>query len=420
MANPSIQLGTNSNWAVKEDKLLAYKEYNDYFFNKEFDFSRGSTATYVGRDGLIASAASGVPRIDFTNDTKGHLLLEPSRTNEITYSNGFDDSSWHKSAINVTANAGISPDGTNNAYLIEAQNSVSNHRTRKTGSPPTTVSVSIFAKKGATDYAYFFCGGGSKHFAALFDLSDGSVTDTNTQGSGTILTSASSISLGSGWYRLQLSGSFTTPPTNRIGIVPYYQSTIVGTPDTGWLGSGESIYIYGAMEENDAYVSSYVPTESSTVTRNADVCNNSGSAQDFNSEEGVLYAEIAALADDGTVKIIAISDGTNNQRVLLQYYTSSNVIRAFCASSGSSLNMPHTLTDITNFAKVAFKYKSGDYALWVNGVEVNTKTNTFTPTGLSELAFDSGSGGSQFYGKVRNVQVFTEALTDAELQELTS
>ena len=106
--------------------------------------------------------------------------------------------------------------------------------------------------------------------------------------------------------------------------------------------------------------------------------------------------------------------------MLLQYYTSSNVIRAFCASSGSSLNMPHTLTDITDFAKIAFKYKSGDYALWVNGVEVDTKTNTFTPIGLSELAFDSGSGGSQFYGKVRNVQVFTEALTDEQLEKLTS
>ena len=56
MANPSIQLGTNSNWAVKEDKLLAYKEYNDYFFNKEFDFSRGTSATYVDKDGLIKTS----------------------------------------------------------------------------------------------------------------------------------------------------------------------------------------------------------------------------------------------------------------------------------------------------------------------------------------------------------------------------
>ena len=94
----AVKLG-NGNWAVKEDKLLAYNDNSGLFFNKEFDFSRGSTATYVGRDGLIASAASGVPRIDFTNDTKGHLLLEPSSTNVITYSNGFDDSSWRKQML---------------------------------------------------------------------------------------------------------------------------------------------------------------------------------------------------------------------------------------------------------------------------------------------------------------------------------
>ena len=84
----AVKLG-NGNWAVKEDKLLAYNDNSGLFFNKEFDFTRGSTATYVGRDGLIASAASGVPRIDFTNDTKGHLLLEMSTTNLITYSEDF-------------------------------------------------------------------------------------------------------------------------------------------------------------------------------------------------------------------------------------------------------------------------------------------------------------------------------------------
>lgn len=421
MANPSIQLGTNSNWAVKEDKLLAYKEYNDYFFNKEFDFSRGTSATYVAKDGLIASAASGVPRIDFTNDTKGHLLLEPSRTNVITYSNGFDDLSWQKTAVNVTANAGISPDGTNNAYLIEAQSNISNHRTRKTGGPNNTVSVSIFAKKGTTDYAYFFCGGGSKHFAAIFDLSDGSVTDTNTQASGTILTSASSISLGNGWYRLQVSGSFTTPPGNRIGIVPYYQSTIVGTPDTSWLGSGESIYVYGAMEENDSYPTSYIPTTVATSTRNADVCNNSGSAQDFNDSEGVLYAEIAALADDGTARRMSISDSTTSNRVVLMYHSTSNVVRGFVSSGGSLVSdMTYTVSDTTQVSKIAFSYKQDDFKIFIDGVQRITDDSGNTPTGLKELAFDGGSGSNDFYGKVINLQVFTEALTDSELQELTS
>ena len=52
-ANPSIQLGTDGNWAIKEDNLLAYKKDGDRFFNKEFDFTRGSLATFVDKDGLI-------------------------------------------------------------------------------------------------------------------------------------------------------------------------------------------------------------------------------------------------------------------------------------------------------------------------------------------------------------------------------
>ena len=86
---------------------------------------------------------------------------------------------------------------------------------------------------------------------------------------------------------------------------------------------------------------------------------------------------------------------------------------------GTSTSLIADLTDITDFVKVAIKYKSGDYALWVDGIEVQTKTTAFTPTGLSELAFDSGSGDANFYGKTKGVYVFNEALTDDELQQLT-
>ena len=183
----------------------------------------------------------------------------------------------------------------------------------------------------------------------------------------------------------------------------------------------DEIYVWGANATNSQdYPTSYIPTTGATSTRNADVCNNSGSAQDFNSEEGVLYAEIAALDDDLTSRVISISDGTTNERVQIAYQNVSNRIKAFIIGGGTSTSLIANLTDITDFVKVALKYKSGDYALWVGGIEVQTKTSAFTPTGLSQLNFDSGSGGNDFLGKVRNVQVFTEALTDAELQELTS
>ena len=404
----------------------SYTEFLTCSGNTNFDFL--ATSTYSGSVDNVSiieiTNDTDLPRIDYSPysgaGTCGHLLLEPQRTNRITYSNGFDDSSWQKQGVNVTANAGISPDGTNNAYLIEAQSNTSQHRTRKTGAPSNTASVSIFAKKGTTDYAYFFCGGGSKAIQAIFDLSDGSVTDSKATGSGAGFTSASSVSLGNDWYRLQLSGTFSTPPANTIGIVPYYQSTIVGSPDTGWLGSGESIYIYGAMEENGSYVSSYVPTESSTVTRSIETANNSGNADLFNDSEGVLYAEVERFENDTGFESIGISDGTTNNQVVFKFRNTTNLVWGLIKSGGANQAiMQYTASDLTVFNKLAIKYKANDFALWFNGVQVLTDTSGIVATGLNTLRFQDGGAFEQFNGKTKALAVFKEALSNNELELLT-
>ena len=53
------------------------------------------------------------------------------------------------------------------------------------------------------------------------------------------------------------------------------------------------------------------------VTRDAETCTGSGEAADFNSEEGVLYAEIAALANSNTVRYLGLNDGSSNNRVVI-------------------------------------------------------------------------------------------------------
>ena len=80
-----------------------------------------------------------------------------------------------------------------------------------------------------------------------------------------------------------------------------------------------------------------------------------------------------------------------------------------------------TVTDNTDFNKIAFKYKSGDLALWINGTEVQTSTSAFTfDAALSELAFDQGNGCQHMDGHVKQLVVFKEVLSDAELAALTS
>jgi len=140
----------------------------------------------------------------------------------------------------------------------------------------------------------------------------------------------------------------------------------------------------------------------------------------FNDSEGVLYAEIAALANDGTFRMISISDGTNDNRVRINYTSSSNQIGARVVDGGvTQADFTHSLTNSTDFVKLAIYYKNNDCAFWVNGIKTGTDTTATMPSGLDTLNLNGG-GGSPFYGKTKEVAVFKEELTDAELESLTS
>ena len=138
----------------------------------------------------------------------------------------------------------------------------------------------------------------------------------------------------------------------------------------------------------------------------------------------MLYAEIAALADDLTFREIALSDGTSNNRVELRFTSNSNEIQVVVRAIDGAVQTARQTSayTITNFNKIAISYKVNDFSFWVNGVKVSTSTsgNTFSSNTLTELAFDQGNGSSPFYGKTKNLQVFNHALTDEELQTLTT
>ena len=58
--------------------------------------------------------------------------------------------------------------------------------------------------------------------------------------------------------------------------------------------------------------------------------------------------------------------------------------------------------------------------MYVNGTQVSTDTSGAAPIGLTELAFDNGAGADDFYGNCKALTVFDRALTNRELEDLTS
>ena len=66
------------------------------------------------------------------------------------------------------------------------------------------------------------------------------------------------------------------------------------------------------------------------------------------------------------------------------------------------------------------KYKANDFALWVNGFEVGTRTVGTIPSNLNNLSFSSGTGSSILRGNTKQIQYYNTVLTDIELEEISS
>jgi hypothetical protein len=143
--------------------------------------------------------------------------------------------------------------------------------------------------------------------------------------------------------------------------------------------------------------------------------------QIFNDSEGVLFAEISALANDGTNRRISISNGSTSDRIVLGYTASSNQLIVLVSSN--SVSGVASIVNIDNslqFNKIALKYKLNDFALWINGIEVGTDIiGTTIGAGILDR-IDLSLSPNQTYSNIKQIQYFNTALTDLQLQQLTT
>ena len=138
-----------------------------------------------------------------------------------------------------------------------------------------------------------------------------------------------------------------------------------------------------------------------------------------------MFVETSILANDGTFKFISLSnDNTNHQNVVWIYYRSdvNQINFRVVAGGSSSFDDIHIINDATTNSKIALKYKQNDFAAWVNGVEVLTDNSgsTFAEGTLKTLEFNRPDDVNNFYGKTKQLSTFKTALTDSELEKLTS
>ena len=384
----------------------------------DFDFSRSGSATRINSQGLIETVSNGQSRLNYPMiDGKvvgcPSLLLEPQSTNLVTYSENFSDSSWIKSRSTYTSDAIKSPSGLiNMGYLTENTASGNTHymRTFLTLTDGIYYTLSVFAKAKERNIICLGDNAASQSNTGVwFDLTNGVIL---TQRSGYV---GNIKDFGNGIYRCSVI--YSASASRQYADIALSLSDGVNV----YTGDGTSgVYIWGAQVEQQSYPTSYIPNFGTAlgVTRSAETCNNAGDADTFNDSEGVLMAEISTFKGDDTNKQLSITNSTTSEAIKFAFLNGNSILFERKTSSGDTQN---AVTYLGGYlVKIALKYKANQYKGFINGFEVVLTQSSNLPTGLNRLAFDNGIGNADFFGNTKQIQYYNSALTDSELETLTS
>jgi len=412
----------NGNWAVKDGYALAYNDENNNFKPLPFDFTRASSATRVNKQGLVEAVPSGKPRIDFLDNTSGHLLLEPSRTNIMLKSEEIDSSYWLKTSATITANDTVSPNGEQTSEKFNDNGSgtgvvqVYQNRVITTNQTHT---FSIFAKKGTVDYISLrnenF--GTPNNSTSYFNISNGTLGTVDSDHTAKI------IDYGNGWYRCSITLTFGS---DNYGAFIVRLNEADNTPNVVRNGA-KNVYLWGGQIELGNYTTSYIKTDTSSVTRSDDYAIDAGNSDVFSNTELSWFLDIEGFAEDGTDRYISISDNggspyTNGYNV--QYRSDGN-LRIFRNGLDFADAIAVVNIDQAVRQKIAIRYKQNDMKVYINGTS-QTLNSSYVfqsmSSGIDSMRFtqQNSTTSNAFDGKIYEMRVWNEALTDTELQNLTS
>jgi hypothetical protein len=400
----------------------------------DFNVTRGTTATRVNANGLIESVASGIPRLDYfaSGGVVGcpALLVEPSAANGILNSNntatnwtrGANLTSGYTDVIGVSGNnLTVAASGSGIGFGAGRLQSTTNNVSLASGS---TYTISFLMKKTGTHTigGYYAVIGGAD-IASGFDVS-GSFS------SGSIYNSAPTTNRirrveqwGTDVYRCSETFTMTSGTTlTFINFAPLSGVTNANNPAVG-LG----IAFAAPQIELGAIPTSFIPTSTAAVTRNAEVISISGAVSGcVGQTEGTMYLEfIFRRPTIATAGPCGIASSNNQNRVLFWNNNSTNSMAVNIQVNAANIfNISvGTLIEGTRY-KLAIGYKSGNSAIFLNGIQVgSTNTSAFT-FAASLVAIFLGTyeaaAASVTNTGINAFTLYTTRLTNTELAALTA
>lgn len=275
-------------------------------------FSRAGPAMFTGSNGLLQTASTNVMRFDYDPVSlapKG-VFLESSATNITPHSNDLTSPAWVKTGTAIASGAATSPDGTTDAFSFTGSGGNTNHILNlSTGigtptSASTNYTTSFYVKNSTMNFVSLVFTSNSDSagwVAAVYDLTNGTVSQTAHGADGALFGGGTITNAGSGWYRISVSGNLGANTDGTMLIQGAGAATGNSFGGFGLLtynDTGNVFYLFGAQLESGTFASSYIATTTATAVRAADL---------FSSGNFGLSTSLTLLAETTIVPSGAIS-----------------------------------------------------------------------------------------------------------------
>ena len=241
--------------------LLAYNPYNTNLFMRTRsidpaaqDFIDATGITGVTQQTAINNLVKGLKADGTWSKMKAVYPFVTDNRNLVDYSEDFSNSAWAKIRTTVSPNTTTAPNGTLTADSLldgtaSGSHAVSTFKTAfgQNGNNTST----IYAKANTLNYLwmYFYNGLEPAGVYAFFNLSNGTVGTVQSGITATI------ENAGNGWYRCSITRNFNfTAANSNCGYGVSNADNVIS-----YLGTNQSIYIWGAQVENGSTATTYQP-----------------------------------------------------------------------------------------------------------------------------------------------------------------
>ena len=372
-------------------------------------FTRPSTGTFIDSNGLIQTAASGVPRFDHnpvTGESLG-LLVEEARIN-------YQTSSQLGNANNNNGIAVTSVTGLPGAFSSALRFTSNGGYDLRVGYPSAAtgigIALSIYARIGSQG-SRFFIRNGTGPFV-VFSLSTLTIA-RNDFSNGRI------ENAGNGWYRCSV-----TLTDNGAGylIGPTISSAEMDS------NAGTDIILTGLQVEAGTFPTSYIPTSGSQATRAADVVSITGTnfSSWYNQSQGttLIHTRNINSADYSIAPLIGY-DGNgslwdNIQEYGLRYNSSATTFEAVLRDSSAGNIQLIKSGDVRASSRAVIALNASQFAYTRDGLSVEQASTSGPMSSVSRLTWQYTGPGPRQSSRIARLTYYPVRLTNLTLQALTT